>query len=171
MIHVYWPTNKNATWNQHNMALKHKTAYLKLLCLPLSSLPHIKNTTAKVWFIMSLLFSTSSCWWRFILYNNLHHSIRVNRCPHRTVYTHVVAKFIRSMSHSVTCSDLIGLLKSCSVFWAFDVEKCLASRQGVSRHTHFFLFEYCRFLKMLAVLAARCSKWKNFDDDWWAFTC
>ncbi len=32
--------------------------------------------------------------------------------------THVAAKFIRSMSHSVTCSDLIGLLKSCSVFWA-----------------------------------------------------
>ncbi len=31
---------------------------------------------------------------------------------------HVVAKFIRSMSHSVTCSDLIGLLKSSSVFWA-----------------------------------------------------
>ncbi len=30
--------------------------------------------------------------------------------------THVVAKFIRSMSHRVTCSDLIGLLKSCSVF-------------------------------------------------------
>ncbi len=26
MIHVYWPTNKNATWNQRNMALKHKTA-------------------------------------------------------------------------------------------------------------------------------------------------
>ncbi len=37
-IHVYWPTNKNPTWNQCDMALKHNTAYLKLLCLPLSPL-------------------------------------------------------------------------------------------------------------------------------------
>ncbi len=29
-------------------------------------------------------------------------------------FTHVVAKFIRSMSHNVTCNDLIGLLKLCS---------------------------------------------------------
>ncbi len=29
-------------------------------------------------------------------------------------HTHVVAKFNRSMSHSVTCSDLMGLVKSCS---------------------------------------------------------
>ncbi len=42
----------------------------------------------------------------------------IKRCQHRTVYTHVIAKFIRSMSHSVKCSDLVGLLKSCSVVWA-----------------------------------------------------
>ncbi len=48
----------------------------------------------------------------------------------------------------------------------FDVEKCLASHQGLSRRTHFFLFEYSRFLEMQAVLAARCSKSKNLDDDW-----
>ncbi len=40
----------------------------------------------------------------------------------------------------------------------FDVEKRLASRQGLSRRTHFLLSEYCRFFKMYAVLAARCSK-------------
>ncbi len=50
-------------------------------------------------------------------YSNVRCSVRVNRCHHCTVYTHVVAKFIISMSHSVTCSGLIGLLK-CSVFWA-----------------------------------------------------
>ncbi len=30
----------------------------------------------------------------------------------------------------------------------FDVEKCLASRQGLSRRTHFLLSEYCRFFKI-----------------------
>ncbi len=30
-------------------------------------------------------------------------------------YTHVVAKFIKSMLHSLICNDLIGLLKLCSV--------------------------------------------------------
>ncbi len=30
----------------------------------------------------------------------------------------------------------------------FDVEKLLASRQGLSRRTHFLLSEYCRFLEM-----------------------
>ncbi len=34
------------------------------------------------------------------------------------IIVHVVAKFIRSISHNVTCNDLIGLLKSCSVLWA-----------------------------------------------------
>ncbi len=34
------------------------------------------------------------------------------------IIVHVVTKFIRSMSHRVTCNDLIGLLKSCSVLWA-----------------------------------------------------
>ncbi len=63
--HVYWPANTNATWNQHDMALKLKSAYLKLLFLPLFS-AHIKTTTAKVWFIMLFLFTTSACWWRFI---------------------------------------------------------------------------------------------------------
>ncbi len=113
-IHFYWPAAKNATaWNQCDMVIKHKTAYLKLLSLPLSSLPlfsaRIKNTTGKVWFIMLFLFPTSAYWWRFIL-GNVRRSVRVNRCHHRTVYTHIIAKFIRSMSHSVTCSDLIGLL-------------------------------------------------------------
>ncbi len=60
-------------------------------------------------------------------YRNVRHVVRVNRCHHRTVYTHVVAKFIRSMSHSVTCNDLIGLLKSCSVFWALNM--CISSTQ------------------------------------------
>ncbi len=43
-IHVYWPTNKNVTWNLRDMALKHKTAYLKLLCLSLSPLPLFVST-------------------------------------------------------------------------------------------------------------------------------
>ncbi len=120
-IHVYWPTNKNATWNQCDMALKHKTAYLKLLSLPLSPLPlfsaHIKNTNAKVWFIMFFLFTTSACWWHFFFCSNMRRSVRVKGVL-IVQSTHVVAKFIRSMSHSVTCNDLIGLLKSCSVFWA-----------------------------------------------------
>ncbi len=36
-IHVYWPTNKNVTWNQRHITLKHKTAYL--LSLPLLPFP------------------------------------------------------------------------------------------------------------------------------------
>ncbi len=32
-------------------------------------------------------------------------------CNHRTVYTHAMAKFIRSMLHIVTCNDVLGLLK------------------------------------------------------------
>ncbi len=104
------------------MALKHKTAYLKLLFLLLSPLP--------IFFSMQLLKCDLSCSFCLPLahaddilffYRNACRSLRVNRCHHRTVYTHVVAKFIRSMSHSVTCSDLIGLLKSCSVFWALEV--------------------------------------------------
>ncbi len=63
---LYWPTNENATWNQCDMALKHKTVYAKLLSLPFFSV-HIKTRTAKVWFIMLFLFTTSGCWWRFIL--------------------------------------------------------------------------------------------------------
>ncbi len=55
----------------------------------------------------------------FFFFSNVHRCVHVNRCHHRTFYKHVVAKFIRSMLHCVTCSDLIGLLKSCSVFWAF----------------------------------------------------
>ncbi len=39
----------------------------------------------------------------------------------------------------------------------------------MSRRTHFFLSEYCRFLKMWAVLAIRCSTLNNLDDDWWSF--
>ncbi len=30
----------------------------------------------------------------------------------------------------------------------FDVGKCLASRQGLSRRMHFYLSENCRLLKM-----------------------
>ncbi len=41
--------------------------------------------------------------------------VEFNRCHCRTVYRHVMAKFIRSMLHSVICSNLIGLLKSCRV--------------------------------------------------------
>ncbi len=39
----------------------------------------------------------------------------VTRCHHRTACIHVVPKFIRSMSHSAICNDLIGLLKLCRV--------------------------------------------------------
>ncbi len=54
------------------------------------------------------------------------------------------------------CTDLIlpsvRTLKSTPTLifikTVFDVEKCLASRQGLSRRTHFFLLECCRFLEM-----------------------
>ncbi len=39
--------------------------------------------------------------------------------------THFVAKFIRSMPHSVIGNDLIGLLKSCSVSLALEVQEQL----------------------------------------------
>ncbi len=57
----------------------------------------------------------------------VHRSLRANRCPHRTVYTHVVAKFIRSMSHSVAFNNLTGLLKSCSVSRALVTQPLLFS--------------------------------------------
>ncbi len=41
-----------------------------------------------------------------LFYSNMRRIVRVNRCHHRTVYTHVVTMFIRSMLHSVTCNDL-----------------------------------------------------------------
>ncbi len=72
------------------------------------------------------------------------------------------ASFIK---HTLKSTSTLIFVKA-----GFDVENCLASRQGLSRRTHFFLFEYCRFLKMKAVLAARCSKWKNLDDDRLYFT-
>ncbi len=52
--------------------------------------------------------------------------------------------------------------------WSGPAEKCLVfSLVCTSEQTYtlFSLFEYCRFLKMLAVLAALCSKWKDLDDD------
>ncbi len=75
---------------------------------------HIKTTTAKV---LSCSFCSPLAHADEVLffYSNVHRSVRVNRCHHHTVYTHVVAKFIRYMPHRVTCNDLIGLLKSCSV--------------------------------------------------------
>ncbi len=115
MIHIYWPTNKNVTWNQ----IKHKTAYLKLLCLSLSPLllfsAHIKTTTGKVWSIMLFCLPLAYTDDVLLFCSNMRRIVRVNRCHHCTVYTHVIAMFIRAMLHSVTCNDLIGLLKSCSV--------------------------------------------------------
>ncbi len=115
------------------MALKHKTASLKLLSLPLSSRPlfsaHIKTTTAKVWFIMLFLFSTSACWWRLFFYSNVH--LWVNRCHPRTVYTHR-SQVYRSMSHSVICNDRTGLLKSC-----FNLAECKCQRKNVRLTTLF----------------------------------
>ncbi len=69
-IHVYWPTNKNGTRNQPDMAIKHKTeTEARILSIsPTSTFFNThKNTTAKVWFIMLFLFTTSTCWWRFII--------------------------------------------------------------------------------------------------------
>ncbi len=43
---------------------------------------------------------------------------RIVRVKGVVIIVHVVTKFIRSISHNVTCNDLIGLLISCSVFWA-----------------------------------------------------
>ncbi len=43
----------------------------------------------------------------------------------------------------------------------FDVEKCLASLQGLSRHTHFLLSEYCRFFKCKLFLRLSVL---NYDD-------
>lgn len=44
----------------------------------------------------------------------------------------------------------------------FDVEKCIVSRKGLSRCTHFFLSEYCKFLEMESVLNERI--WKMTGD-------
>ncbi len=58
------------------------------------------------------------------------------------------------------------MLKSTPTFifikTVFDVEKCLASRQGLSRRTHFLLSEYCSFFfkyKLFLQLAVL-----NYDD-------
>jgi len=42
--YVYWPANKNATWNQRDMALNLKTAYLKLFSFLLSPLNFFFST-------------------------------------------------------------------------------------------------------------------------------
>ncbi len=77
-IHIYWRTNENAIWNQRDMALKHKTTYLKLLSLPLSPLPlfsaNIKNTTAKVWLIMLFLIFYSTVVTCVLSYESTHMS-------------------------------------------------------------------------------------------------
>ncbi len=111
-IHVYWSTIKNAMWNQDDMVLKHKTAYLKLLSLPLSPLPKIQLLKCDI--------SCSLC----LLLAHVGDVLFFYRNVHRTG---VIIKFIRSMSHRVTCSDLIGLLKSCSVFWALNCVRLNAS--------------------------------------------
>ncbi len=66
---------------------------------------HIKTTTAKV---LSCSFCSPLMHADDVLffYSNVHRSVRVNRGHHHTVYTHVVAKFIRYMPHRVTCNDL-----------------------------------------------------------------
>ncbi len=68
--------------------------------------------------------------------------------------THVVAKFIRSMSHCVTCSNLTGLLKSCSVFWVISGDsaaQCVCSLQKsvVETKTNFLL---CLFFSIKSLM-------------------
>ncbi len=124
VIHIYGPTNKNLTWNQHDMVLKQKTAYLKLISLPLHRFhffsAHLKTTNAWVWLSCSFCLPQAHADDVLFFYSNVHRSIQVNRCHHRTVYIHVVVKFIRSMAHSVTCNDLIGLIKLCRVSRAIE---------------------------------------------------
>ncbi len=112
-------TDQPIKMRQRDMVLKHKTAYLKLLSLPLLLLPLFfsMHKTSNCQSVIHHAFCLPLAHADEVLffYSNVHRSVRLNRCPHLTVYMHVVPKFIRSMSHSVTCNDLIGLLKSCSV--------------------------------------------------------
>ncbi len=75
----------------------------------------------------------------------------------------------QSSIKSAIHTDLILRLKSTPtlifVQTGFDMGKCLASRQGLSRRTHFFLSEYffkCKLFLQLVVL--NC-------DYWWSFKC
>ncbi len=131
----------NTAWSLHSVfagtihvysVLKHKTTYLKLLSLSLSPLPLFSHTYK----LQLLKYDWSCSFWLplehaddiLLYYSNVHRNVCVNRCPRSTMYTHVGAKFIRSMSQSVTGSDLIGLLKSYSVSRALN--QC-----GFVRHT------------------------------------
>ncbi len=99
------------------MALKHKT------CLPHALIPsyfaastffqHIKTTTAKM-IVHHVDLPLAHADDVLFFYSNIR---QVSRSVghHRTVYMHVVDRFIRSMLHSVICNDLIRLLKSSSV--------------------------------------------------------
>ncbi len=78
-------------------------------CLPLPLLPlplfsaHIKTTTVS--FLTFFLFTTSACWWHFILLY-MRRSL-VSSCHHWTVDMHVLPEFIRSMPHSVIRTAMI----------------------------------------------------------------
>ncbi len=93
-------------WHQRDMALKHKTSYLKLLCLPFCRF-HFFSAHIKIQLLKHDL-SASLCYVHIVQY---------------TVHTRVVAKFIRFMLHSVTCNDLISLKQSsASSFPLFSVD-------------------------------------------------
>ncbi len=61
-IHVYWTTNKSATWNQHNMVLKHFLFHLF----------HFFVSTHKYFNCLSVIYhalfvTTNTCWCHFII--------------------------------------------------------------------------------------------------------
>ncbi len=107
----------NSTWRKNIKLLTSSSYPFLFRCFHFLS-AHIKIQLLKCELSWSFSLPLAHADDVLLFYSNVHCIVRVNRFHHRTVYTHVVAKFIRSMSHSVTCSDLIGLLKSCCVFWA-----------------------------------------------------
>ncbi len=95
---------------------------------------HIKNSN---WFLMLFCLPLEHADDIVFFYRNLHCSIRVNKCHHRTVYMQVVPKFIRSISHNA----VIGLLKSLQCVEGFKLSVfCEIQKMMCGRMLHAALF-------------------------------
>ncbi len=98
----YDPCLLTSLYNCDMKSMQHCAKTQNCLPLPLFS-AHIKTTTVS--FLMLFLFTTSACWWHFILLY-MCHSV-VSSCHHWTVDMHVLPEFIRSMPHSVIRTAMI----------------------------------------------------------------